>query len=60
MQRYIVSRFDRNTFVIIDQNENREICICSNYDDWIDAEDRAKRILELLNTSDETNDETLS
>lgn len=51
MQRYTVSRFDESTFVVIDQNEKREICVCSNYDDWTDAEERAKSIAELLNES---------
>lgn len=54
MQRYIVSRFDANTFAVIDQNEQREICVCSNYDDWDDAEERAKSIAELLNGSNAT------
>ena len=49
MSRYIVSQFDENTFVVIDQNEQREVCICSNYDDWTDASDRAKSIALLLN-----------
>jgi len=53
MQRYIVSRFDGNTFVVIDQTEQREICVCLNYDDWEDAEDRARKIVELLNDSNE-------
>lgn len=51
MQRHIVSRFDESTFVVVDQNEQREICVCSNYDEWEDAEERAKSIAELLNGS---------
>lgn len=49
MQRYIVSQFDGSTFVVIDQTEKREVCVCSNYDDWEDAEERAKKIVTLLN-----------
>lgn len=49
MNRYILSQFDEGTFVVIDQNEQREICVCSNYDDWEDASDRAKNIAMLLN-----------
>ncbi len=49
MKRYIVSRFDEDTFVIIDQNEQKEICVCSNYDGWEDAEERASNIVMLLN-----------
>ena len=53
MQRYIVSQFDGNTFVVIDQKEQREFCVCSNYDDVEDAEDRARKIAGLLNESNE-------
>jgi hypothetical protein len=53
MQRYTVSQFDGDTFVIIDQSEQREICVCSNYDDWEDAEERAGNIVKLLNESNE-------
>lgn len=49
MQRYVVSQFDGNTFVVIDQTEKREICVCSNYDDWDDARERAEKIAKLLN-----------
>jgi hypothetical protein len=56
MQRYIVSQFDGNTFVVIDQNEQREICVCLNYDDVENAEDRARKIAGLLN---ENNEKTL-
>ena len=49
MQRYIVSQFDVCTFVVVDQKEQREVCICSNYNDWTDAEERAKNIALLLN-----------
>jgi hypothetical protein len=53
MQRYIVDQFDESTYVVIDQNEQREVCVCSNYDDWEDAEERAKKIVKLLNGSNE-------
>lgn len=50
MKRYYdVSQFDGSTFVVFEQNEQREICICGNYDDWEDAEDRAQKIAFLLN-----------
>ena len=54
MQKYIVSKFDVSTFVVIDQVEQREICVCSNYDDWNDAEERAEKIVSLLNTGNKT------
>ncbi len=53
MQRYIVSQFDGDTFVVIDQNEQREICICENNEDWDDAEKRAKEIATLLNKNNQ-------
>lgn len=51
MDRYSISQFDSNTFVIIDEKEKREICVCENYNDYLDAEERAQRIAALLNES---------
>jgi hypothetical protein len=52
MEKYIISQFDGSTFVVIDQKAEREICICANYDDWIDAQERAEKIAALLNVSE--------
>lgn len=52
MQRYVVLKFDENTFVVIDQKEKREVCVCSEYDDRGDAKQRAKKIVALLNADD--------
>jgi hypothetical protein len=52
MYRYIVSEFDGSIFVVIDQKEQREICVCSEYDEQGDAKIRAERIAKLLNVSD--------
>lgn len=49
MERYIFSQFDGSTYQVIDQIEQREICICSDYDETEDAESRAKQIVTLLN-----------
>lgn len=49
MQRYVASQFDGSTFVVIDQTEKREVCVCSKYNDGEDAEARAKKIVTLLN-----------
>lgn len=49
MQRYLVHEFDRNTFLVIDQKEQREFCVCGNYEDREDAKERAKKIAFLLN-----------
>lgn len=51
MQRYTVSQADKGNFQVIDLIEQREICVCSNYDNWEDAEERAKKITELLNAN---------
>jgi hypothetical protein len=52
-ERYYISQFDGDTYQIVDSVENREICVCSNYDEWEDAEERAKNIVRLLNESNE-------
>lgn len=49
MPRYVVNQFDGETFVVLDQNDQREVCICANYDEWADAENRAQEIASLLN-----------
>lgn len=52
-ERYYISQFDDTTYQIVDSVENREVCVCSNYDDWTDAKERAKNIAKLLNGSNE-------
>lgn len=52
-ERYYISQFDGDTYQIIDSVENREVCVCSNYDEWENAEERAKNIAKLLNESNE-------
>jgi hypothetical protein len=47
--RYTVYSFDSDTYVVIDQEISKEICVCSNYDDVGDAENRALYICGLLN-----------
>lgn len=49
MDRFEMYRLDGRTFVVFDKIEQREICVCSDYDDWEDAEERARQIVELLN-----------
>ncbi len=49
MNRYVVSQFDSETFVVVDTIENRETCICGNYDEFTDAEARARMIADALN-----------
>lgn len=51
MQRYIVSQFDRSTFIVINQTEKREVCICSEHDEREDAREQAEKIAVLLNAS---------
>ena len=52
MQRYIVSQFDESTFVVVDQDEQREICVCSNYDERKDERERAERIIWAIRASE--------
>jgi hypothetical protein len=52
MQRYTINQFDSSTFVVIDHDEQREICVCNNYAEYSDAEDRAQTIATLLNQND--------
>lgn len=49
MKRYQVSQFDSNTYIVLDTDANREICICGNYQRWNEAEERAQQIATLLN-----------
>ena len=53
MQKYTVEIADASTFVVIDNIEQREICLCSNYDDGEDAKVRAENIAKLLNEDNE-------
>ena len=52
MKRYTVNQFDGSTFHVIDINEQREICVCADYDDCEDAKERAEKIAALLNASE--------
>ncbi len=49
MQRFAVSQFDSDTFVVVDRFENREMCVCGSYANGIDAEARARQIAIALN-----------
>lgn len=51
LERYSVYKFNGSTYVVIDQVEQRENCICGNYDEWEDAEERAEKVASLLNAS---------
>lgn len=49
MKKFVVNKFDENTYVVIELEEQREICVCGNYEDWDDAKERAEQIALLLN-----------
>jgi hypothetical protein len=49
MNRFDLYQSDGHTFVVFDTLEQREVCVCSNYGEWEDAEERAKQIVKLLN-----------
>jgi hypothetical protein len=42
MERYTVDQFDENTYIVLDREEQREICVCGNYEGWEDAKERAE------------------
>lgn len=52
MNRYSVSQFDLETYVVVDNVANREICVCGDYDEHEDAQERAARIAKCLNKGD--------
>lgn len=49
MQKYVVYRVDGSTYQVVDLQEKREICVCSEFDAIEDAEKRADFIASLLN-----------
>ena len=48
MNRFDLYQSDGQTFVVFDTVEQREVCVCSNYGEWEDAQERAKQIVNLL------------
>jgi hypothetical protein len=53
MKRFVVNQFDGKTYIVLDQEEQREICICEDYEGWEDAKERAEEIVFLLNEKQE-------
>ena len=49
MKRYRVDQFDSETWIVADSIENREVCICGDYEGWRDGKRRAHLIAGLLN-----------
>ena len=43
MERFIINKFDESTYVVVDQEEQREICVCGNYADWNDAKEEQRK-----------------
>ncbi len=52
MQRYAVFQVDLSTFQVVDTQDQREICVCSDYDEKEDAKERAEKIAASLNQHD--------
>ncbi len=48
MERFIVSQSDFETLQVIDEFEQREFCVSSNYEGWEDAQARAHVIADAL------------
>jgi hypothetical protein len=53
MERFVVNQVDGKTYIVVDQQEQREICVCENYEGWEDAKERAAEIALLLNKNQE-------
>ncbi len=51
MLRFGISKFDNRTYVVIDRQLNRELCVCSYYNGGRDFRNRAKSIASALNAS---------
>jgi hypothetical protein len=49
MERFVVHQFDGSTYVVLDREKQRQICVCQDYEDWDDAKERADEIALLLN-----------
>jgi hypothetical protein len=49
MQKYVVNQIDGSTYQVVDLQEKREICVCSEFDAIEDAKKRAELIASLLN-----------
>lgn len=49
MQRYKISQFDRDTFVVVDKRTGAEVCICASYNGGTDAWERAYEVAYALN-----------
>jgi len=52
MKRYRVDQFDSETWIVTDCIENREVCICGDYQGWRDGRRRAHLIAGLLNMAE--------
>lgn len=51
MERYVVIQFDSSTYQVVDRTEQREICVCADYDETEDAKSNANLIAYLLNNA---------
>lgn len=49
MNRFAVSQFDASTYVVFDQIENKEICVCAGYEDADSPNKQAVAIADALN-----------
>jgi hypothetical protein len=55
MQRYAVNQVGGSTYQVVDLQEKREICVCSEFDEIVDAKKRADSIALLLNNNEYQN-----
>jgi hypothetical protein len=55
MQKYVVNQIDGSTYQVVDLQYEREICVCSEFDETEDAKKRADLIALLLNNCEHQN-----
>jgi hypothetical protein len=49
MQRYDISQFDRDTYIVVDKRTKAEVCVCAAYEGGTDAWKRAYEVVSALN-----------
>ena len=54
MRRFGIYKYDMSTYIVVDRELNRELCICTSYEEGSDFKSRAKTIASALNAAHKT------
>lgn len=54
MLRFGICKFDMSTYIVVDRELNRELCVCNSYEGGSDFKSRAKSIANALNAGHKT------